>query len=50
MAYTCQGGTEVFTKLLENAGMDSPFEAATLQKVAETAKTWLDNFDMTGIC
>ena len=50
MAYTCQGGTEVFTKLLENAGMESPFEAATLKKVAETAKTWLDNFDMTGIC
>ncbi len=49
MAYTCQGGTEVFTKLLENAGMESPFEAATLKKVAEAAKTWLDNFDMTGI-
>ncbi len=50
MAFTCQGGTEVFTKLLENAGMASPFEGDTLKNVAETAKNWLDAFDMTGIC
>jgi len=49
MAYTRQGGTRTFTQLLENAGLDSPFEESCLRRVCETAKKWLDNYDMTGI-
>ena len=49
MAYTEQGGSAVFTKLLENAGLESPFEAATLQGVCARAAQWLDAFDLTGI-
>ena len=49
MAYTCQGGTATFTELLKNAGMESPFEGDTLKNVAHAAKTWLENYDLTGI-
>lgn len=49
MAYTEQGGSEVFTKLLENAGMGSPFDEETLRGVCEKAGKWLDDFDLTGI-
>ena len=49
MAYTRQGGSEVFTTLLKNAGLESPFDENCLRTVCETAKTWLDNFDLTGI-
>ena len=49
MAYTKQGGSHVFTDLLKNAGMESPFEEATLRGVCETANNWLASFDLTGI-
>ena len=49
MAYTRQGGSRVFTELLSNADLDSPFEEECLRKVCKTAKDWLDNYDMTGI-
>ena len=49
MAYTKQGGTEVFTKLLENAGLVSPFDESCLKEVCETAMKWLDDFDMSTI-
>ncbi len=49
MAYTRQGGSEVFTKLLENALMPSPFEEDTLRSVCQTADAWLRAFDLTGI-
>lgn len=49
MAYTKQGGTEVFTKLLENAGLASPFDENCMKEVCETAKKWLDAFDMSTI-
>ena len=49
MAYTKQGGSCVFTDLLKNAGMESPFEEATLRGVCETANNWLASFDLTGI-
>ena len=38
MAYTRQGGSRVFTELLKNAGLDSPFEESCLRGVCETAK------------
>ena len=49
MAYTEQGGSKVFTDLLKNAGLDSPFEEATLKRVCEKAQEYLDDFDLTGI-
>ena len=49
MAYTEQGGSEVFTKLIENAGMQSPFNEETLRSVCEKAGKWLEDFDLTGI-
>ena len=49
MAYTRQGGSQVFTTLLERAGLDSPFEEICLQRVCASAKNWLEHFDMTGI-
>lgn len=42
MKYTVQGGSEVFTKLLENAGLDSPFEETCLKNVCEKASKWLE--------
>jgi oligoendopeptidase F len=49
MAYTKQGGSHVFTDLLKNAGLDSPFEESCLRGVCEKANNWLENFDLTGI-
>ena len=49
MAYTRQGGSRVFTELLKNADLDSPFEESCLRGVCEEAKAWLDSYDLTGI-
>ena len=49
MAYTRQGGSRVFTELLEHAGMVSPFDENCLKTVAEAAKKWLSEFDLGGI-
>lgn len=49
MAYTRQGGSRVFTELLKNAGLDSPFEESCLIKVCSAADAWLDACDLTGI-
>ena len=49
MAYTRQGGSRTFTALLENAGLDTPFDEKCLREVCETASAWLDGFDLTGI-
>ncbi|MBQ3290778.1 MAG: M3 family oligoendopeptidase [Mogibacterium sp.] len=49
MAYTVQGGSNVFTKLLENAGLRSPFEESTLRDVCSKAEKWLSEYDLTGI-
>ena len=49
MAYTAQGGSEVFTKLLENAGMDTPFNETCMRTVCETAADWLDAFDAAAL-
>ncbi len=49
MAYTKQGGSEVFTKLLENAGLESPFGDDCLRTVCEKAHNWLDQYDLNGI-
>ena len=49
MAYTRLGGSLVFTKLLEQAGLDSPFDEACLRGVCEKAARWLQDCDLTGI-
>ena len=49
MAYTKQGGSRTFTALLENAGLDTPFDEKCLREGCETASAWLDGFDLTGI-
>ncbi len=47
MAYTRQGGSRTFTDLLKNAGLESPFEEKCLRGVAETAKDYLEHFDLS---
>ena len=49
MAYTGQGGSRVFTELLSNAGLGSPFEDGTLRSVCRKAEKWLEEYDLTGI-
>ncbi len=49
MAYTKQGGSDVFTKLLEKAGLASPFEEETLKGICKAADEYLSAFDLTGI-
>ena len=49
MAYTRQGGSKVFTELLQGADLGSPFEEETLKGVCEQAGKFLDEFDMTGL-
>ena len=49
MDYTKQGGSVVFTELLKNAGMESPFEASCLRGICETAAKYLSDYDLTGI-
>ena len=50
MAYTSLGGSKTFTDLLADAGLENPFEEATLSGIAKKAQTWLDAYDLTGIC
>lgn len=49
MAYTLQGGSRGFTELLENAGLDTPFDENCLRGVCERAAKWLEDCDLTGI-
>lgn len=49
MAYTEQGGSEVFTDLLKNAGLSNPFEEETLKGICSKAAAYLEAFDLTGI-
>lgn len=49
MAYTGQGGSRVFTELLKNAGLESPFDEKCLAGVCTDAKKWLESFNLTGI-
>lgn len=49
MAYTEQGGSRVFTELLQEAGLRSPFDEKCLAEVSTVADAWLRAFDLTGI-
>ncbi len=46
MAYTRQGGSLVFTELLANAGLISPFDEECLKTVCEAANKRLDEFSI----
>ena len=49
MAYTEQGGSRVFTELLRNAQLESPFGEDCLRDVCRKARSWLEGYDLTGI-
>lgn len=49
MAYTEQGGSRVFTELLKNADLETPFDEACLRSVCEEANHWLASFDLGDI-
>lgn len=49
MAYAKQGGSAVFTDLLKNAELVSPFEESCLKEVCAAAREWLDAYDLTGL-
>ena len=42
MDYTIQGGSQVFTKLLENAGLDTPFGDKCLKDICDVAMKWIE--------
>ncbi len=46
MAYASQGGSRVFTELLDNAGLVSPFDEKCLIEVSRAAEAWLDSYDL----
>ncbi len=48
-AYTRQGGSRVFTELLKEAGLKSPFDEECLKEVCEAADKWLSAYDLKGI-
>ena len=49
MKYTEQGGSRVFTELLENAGLETPFGEACLRGVCQVANQWLTECDLGDI-
>lgn len=49
MAYTVLGGSETFTDLLKDAGLNSPFEGDCLKEICAKAAVYLDNYDLSGI-
>ena len=49
MAYAAQGGSRVFTELLKNARLESPFDETCMRTVCDTAKKWLSEYDLSGI-
>lgn len=49
MVYTKQGGSVVFTKLLKNAGLESPFQESCLRGICDTAAKYLADYDLSGI-
>jgi len=39
----------VFTKLLKNAGLESPFQESCLRGICDTAAKYLADYDLSGI-
>ena len=49
MAYTRLGGSMVFTDLLKEAGLKSPFDPDCLKNICQKAAKFLDEYDLSGI-
>ena len=49
MNYTRLGGSMVFTDLLKEAGLESPFEPETMKKIASRVMEFLNGYDLEGI-
>ena len=49
MAYTSLGGSRVFTDLLKESGLKSPFAEETLKEICTKAEKFIDDFDLTGM-
>jgi M3 family oligoendopeptidase len=49
MAYTRLGGSMVFTDLLKEAGLDSPFDENSLKEICAEAEAYLDAYDLEGV-
>ena len=49
VAYTEQGGSRVFTELLKNAGLETPFDETCLCSICEEANRFLSEFDLGDI-
>jgi len=49
LAYTRLGGSMVFTDLLKESGLNSPFDAVCLKEICEEAERFLDEYDLSGI-
>lgn len=44
LSFTRLGGSDVFTKLLAKAGLESPFDEECIKNVCEKAEKWLHDF------
>ena len=49
LRYAKLGGSMVFTDLLKEAGLESPFQESCLRGVCEKAADFLAKYDLTGI-
>ena len=49
LKYTCLGGSMVFTDLLKEAGLPSPFDPECLKNICAKAQQFLNNYDLSGI-
>ncbi len=49
MKYSSFGGSKLFTELLSEAGLQSPFDEKCLESVCLAADEWLRNADLDGI-
>jgi oligoendopeptidase F len=49
LAYTRLGGSMVFTDLLKESCLDSPFDENSLKDICAEAEKFLDSYDLSGI-
>ena len=49
MKYTKLGGSMVFTDLLKESGLNSPFDEDSIREICAEAEQYLDNYDLSGI-
>ena len=49
MKYTKLGGSMLFTDLLKEAGLNSPFDESGIAEICAEAERFLDSYDLAGI-